>query len=52
MPHAATIPVVVLSADAKAPRKAAEIGCADYLMKPVELDRLLDLVHRRCSAHA
>jgi two-component system phosphate regulon response regulator PhoB len=50
MRDAASIPVVILSAHAHAAHKAAEMGCADFLRKPVELDRLVDLV-RRLSSH-
>jgi CheY-like chemotaxis protein len=49
MEDVASIPVVVLSADAQAARKAAEMECTDCVTKPVELDRLLDLVRRYCG---
>jgi CheY-like chemotaxis protein len=49
IPEAASVPVVVVSADAQASRKAVEMRCADYLIKPVELERLLDLVRRFCD---
>ena len=52
MQEAASIPVVVLSADAQAARKAAEMGCAEYLGKPVDLDRLLAFVARHCKRSA
>src|SRR5262249_49115327 len=49
MPEVASIPVVILSADAQAERKAVEMECTDCVMKPVELDRLLNLVRRHCG---
>ncbi len=45
----ASIPVVVISADAQVGEKAAAIGAVDYLTKPINLDRLLDTVQRYCD---
>jgi CheY-like chemotaxis protein len=42
----ATIPVVVLSGDAKVEEKAAGLGAADLLRKPISLDKLFELVGR------
>jgi CheY-like chemotaxis protein len=47
-PALAAIPVIVISADAAAARKAAQRGCAGAMTKPVDHDRLLDLVGRYC----
>ena len=40
------IPVVVLSGDGNVAQKAASVDAADYLMKPINLDRLFDAVNR------
>ena len=42
----ADVPVVVLSALNEA--RAAEIGCAEYLRKPIDFDRLFDVVRHYC----
>lgn len=46
MPETATTPIVVVSADASPERAAQllELGAADYLTKPLDLRRLLDLL--------
>jgi two-component system response regulator MprA len=44
-----TIPVVVLTGDGRASSKAAAIGAAGYLKKPLDLDDLLETVARHCS---
>ncbi len=46
----ASIPVVVISADQQAREKAAAIGAADCLEKPIDLNRLIDTVDRYCAA--
>jgi CheY-like chemotaxis protein len=43
----ASIPVVVLTADAAAPGRA-DLGPIDWLLKPVGLSNLLDTVERYC----
>jgi CheY-like chemotaxis protein len=48
----ASIPVVVLSGDARAADDAANLGCAAALSKPVSLDDLLALVARFCPTEA
>ena len=40
----ASIPVVVVSADGAVQQKAASLGAAGYLQKPVEVDELLRVV--------
>lgn len=40
------IPIVVLTADGRAPQKAAQIGADGYLAKPFELTALLSQVAR------
>ena len=47
-PHLAPIPVIVISADADAANKAADLGVADHLGKPIDLERLLVMVGRHC----
>jgi two-component system chemotaxis response regulator CheY len=42
-PHA---PIVVMTAAADAPRRAADVDARAYLSKPFELDEMLDLVGR------
>ncbi len=49
-PSMAQIPVVVLTGDGRAPAKAASIGAAGYLRKPLDLDELLAMVAKHCSA--
>lgn len=47
-PHISCIPVVVLTADGHAERKAASLGAAGYLQKPVDLDALVAKVGCYC----
>ena len=47
-PALKNIPVVVVSADGNVPQKAASIGVTDYLLKPVDIDVLLNTVRRYC----
>jgi CheY-like chemotaxis protein len=47
-PALAAIPVVVISADGRTPQKAVSIGAAGYLTKPVDFDRLVEVVQRYC----
>jgi len=49
-PALAAIPVVVVTADITAADKAAAVGAAGCLLKPIELPELLDLVERYCAA--
>jgi CheY-like chemotaxis protein len=48
-PRLASIPVVILTADHAAVKKAAAAGAAGCLLKPVELADLLDYVGRYCG---
>jgi len=48
-PALAAIPVVILSGDGDAPRKAAAMQVAGHLRKPVELDRLIQVVGSYCG---
>jgi CheY-like chemotaxis protein len=45
-PELASIPVVLLTADARLPEKRALLDVDDYLAKPVDLDLLLETVGR------
>jgi CheY-like chemotaxis protein len=48
-PALAEIPVVVVSAASNVPQKAAALGAAGYIQKPVDLDNLLSTVQRYCA---
>jgi CheY-like chemotaxis protein len=50
-PALASIPVLVLSADAHIQQRAAALAAAGHLKKPVELDALLDTVGRFFPGH-
>jgi CheY-like chemotaxis protein len=43
------IPVIVLTGDGRASFKAADIGAAGYLRKPLDLGDLLAVVARHCG---
>ncbi|HWQ34623.1 MAG TPA: response regulator [Blastocatellia bacterium] len=47
-PSLSPIPVVVISADVNVKDAATSIGASGWLNKPVDFDRLLDLVRRHC----
>ncbi len=47
-PALKSIPVLVISADRAVPQKAAALGARDYLLKPIDLDKLLEAVQRCC----
>jgi CheY-like chemotaxis protein len=49
-PKLAGIPVVVLSARGDADRQAHSLGVDAALAKPVDLDRLQDVLRRYCGA--
>ncbi|HKC25322.1 MAG TPA: response regulator [Thermoanaerobaculia bacterium] len=46
----AKIPVVVVSADGRVEEKTRDIGAADGLSKPLDLDRLLSVISRFCRS--
>ena len=48
-PKLAEIPVIVVSADSMVARRAADLGAAGYVGKPIDFDRLLALVATHCS---
>jgi CheY-like chemotaxis protein len=47
-PNLASIPVVVISADASAARRAAGLGIVAAMTKPVDFDRFLAVVGEYC----
>jgi len=47
-PALATIPVIVISADAGTKQKATALGAVDSMVKPIEFDRLLEAVTHHC----
>src|SRR5262245_31809718 len=49
-PALASIPVVIITADTQAARRATAVGAAGCLLKPVEFPELLGLVDRFCGA--
>jgi CheY-like chemotaxis protein len=48
-PAFVAIPVIVLTGDGRASAKAAAIGAAGYLKKPLDLGDLLEAVARHCA---
>jgi len=47
-PSLATIPVIMISADAGTSQKATALGAVDAMVKPIEFDRLLQTVAHHC----
>ncbi len=45
-----SIPVILLTADSDARRKAGTLGVSDVLIKPISLDDLLSAVQRHCGS--
>lgn len=45
----AAIPLIVLSGDGWIREKAALLGASDWIEKPVEVERLLEVVARHCA---
>jgi CheY-like chemotaxis protein len=45
-PDLASIPVVVLTGDGQADRKATDVGAVGYLCKPLDVEALLGLIER------
>lgn len=48
-PALAEIPVVIVSADRAMQQNNSKLNAADYLSKPINLDRLITLVDRFCT---
>jgi CheY-like chemotaxis protein len=51
-PALAVIPVVVVSGEADAGKEAAVLHAAGHLAKPIDLEKLLDLLTRYCRTPA
>ncbi|KYF73775.1 response regulator [Sorangium cellulosum] len=49
-PALSSIPVVIVSADVRAEQEASRLRVAGLLKKPLQIEPLLDLVHRICGA--
>ena len=47
-PALQSIPVLVISADGAVSQKAAALGAKDFLLKPIDLDKLVEAVERCC----
>jgi two-component system, chemotaxis family, chemotaxis protein CheY len=47
-PALADVPVIVLTALDQAQARARDLNGVDFLKKPLDFDRLLELVRRRC----
>ncbi len=50
-PDLEALPVVILTADGSAAQKAASLGVADFLQKPVSLNILLNTLERYCGEY-
>ncbi|GIW08504.1 MAG: hypothetical protein KatS3mg060_3309 [Dehalococcoidia bacterium] len=46
---AVAIPIILLTADARAPDKAQQVGASAWLHKPFEIDELVSTVERACD---
>ncbi|WP_437907639.1 response regulator [Sorangium sp. So ce327] len=51
-PSLASIPVVIVSADVRVEQEASRLRVAGLLKKPLQIEPLLELVHRICGAPA
>lgn len=47
----ASVPVIVLSAHARTPELAEALGAAAYLLKPFDLDQLLNVIKAAQNGH-
>jgi CheY-like chemotaxis protein len=47
-PGLATIPIVVVSADARIDQNAVQLGAIAHLQKPIDMDALVSLVDANC----
>ena len=50
-PHLARIPVIVCSGVPGVAHKAAALGIADHVQKPIGVETLLELIGRHCVEH-
>ncbi|WP_437318778.1 response regulator [Sorangium sp. So ce385] len=51
-PALSSVPVVIVSADVRAEQEASRLCAAGLLKKPLQIEPLLELVHRICGAPA
>ncbi len=51
-PRLARIPVAIYSGASDVEERAASLGVTAFFHKPVEIDQLVDLVHRQCPLNA
>ncbi|WP_437280277.1 response regulator [Sorangium sp. So ce375] len=51
-PELASIPVVIVSADVRVEQEASRLRVAGLLKKPLQIEPLLELVHRICGEPA
>ncbi|WP_437939537.1 response regulator [Sorangium sp. So ce341] len=51
-PELSSVPVVIVSADVRAEQEASRLCAAGLLKKPLQIEPLLELVHRICGAPA
>ncbi|WP_437761157.1 response regulator [Sorangium sp. So ce281] len=51
-PELSSIPVVIVSADVRVEQEASRLRVAGLLKKPLQIEPLLELVHRICGAPA
>ncbi len=49
-PTLSSVPVVIVSADVRAEQEASRLRVAGLLKKPLQIEPLLELVHRICGA--
>ncbi|WP_437816011.1 response regulator [Sorangium sp. So ce1078] len=49
-PALSSVPVVIVSADVRAEQEASRLRVAGLLKKPLQIEPLLELVHRICGA--
>ena len=50
-PELADVPVVVLSGAGQLERRTQQLGIMEYLEKPIDVERLLEVVGRYCNSH-
>jgi CheY-like chemotaxis protein len=49
IPHAANVPIVILSGDSGLAKKASDLGVAGYEQKPISVERLAALAAKYCK---
>ena len=51
VPEFTAIPVVVISGAGRLDQRAADLGIRDFLPKPIDVERFLELVAQYCQQH-